>query len=185
MKTINVGAVRENPLERLRFLSEFTGFTAEDQKLLAGSVEVLGPALPGLLDALYEFLLGYDDTRRRFLGPQGEVDPAYLQVRKEHLTQWVLSTVTADDPKAFADYLTITGRRHTGVAGEPGRIVPPLYMVGLMSFVQTALTASVFKLMPGDPDKALKTALAWNKMLMIQLELFLKAMTPGWDDNLK
>ncbi len=184
-KAINLKSVRENPLDRFRFLSEFTGFSGEDRKQLAASVEILGPVLPDLLDALYDFLLGYDDTRKRFLGPQGEVDPAYMQVRKEHLTQWVLSTVTADDPKGFADYLNITGRRHTGVAGEPGRVVPPVYMVGLMSFVQTALTGTLFKLLPEEPQRALAMATAWNKMLMIQLEMFLKAMVPAWDGNLE
>jgi hypothetical protein len=178
-KRIDVAAIAKDPGQRFAFLREFTGFGADDWAAIRDSVRVLGPRLPGLLDAIYDHLLSFDDTRRIFLGARGEVDPAYIAIRKEHLTDWVLKTVEGNE-EGFARWLSEIGRRHTGVAGEPNRVVPPRYMVGLTSFVQTALTATILDALADKPAEARRTAIAWNKMMMIQLEIFLKAMAPAW-----
>ena len=144
-KSIDVPGISRDPSARMRFLMEFVGFTDADRLALLESVPVLGPVLPELLDALYNHLLAFDDTRRIFLGKRGEVDPNYIDLRKEHLTQWVLRTAgVSGEPGSLAAYLQETARRHTGVAGEPNRVVPPRYMVGLMGFVQSALWSALF-----------------------------------------
>src|SRR5687767_4376606 len=139
MKTIDTRGIATSAEKRLEFLESFVGFTDDDWKALADSVEVVGPKLPAILDALYEHLLSFDDTKRIFLGGRAEIDPTYIEIRKEHLTNWVLKTVGGGDKKSFANYIMATGRYHTGVEGDPGRTVPPRYMVALTSFVQTAL----------------------------------------------
>jgi hypothetical protein len=186
MKHIDVAGISSDPEKRMAFLEEFIGFTTDDWAALGDSVAILGPRLPGLLDALYEHLLSFDDTRRIFLGQRGEVDPNYMAVRKEHLTQWVLHTVgaAANDKAAFARYLSQTGRRHTGVEGEAQRVVPPRYMVALISFIQSAIFQTLSAALPGEQDKVVRLGLAWNKMLVIQLEMFLKVLGPHfpqWD----
>ena len=45
-------------------------------------------------------------------------------------------------------------------------------MVGTISFVQTAL-ADVLRQELADPEEALRAATAWNKMLMVQLDILL------------
>jgi hypothetical protein len=181
LKKVDSKGIARDPVKRLAFLESFVGFTDEDWKALAESVEVLAPKLPGLLDAIYAHLLGHDDTRRIFLGMRGELDPKYIEVRKEHLTEWVLRTASGrEDHDGFAHYLETVGRRHTGVEGEPHRQVPPRYMVGLTSFVQSGIIATLFECLPNDPAKVRRMGLAWNKMMMIQLEMFLKAMAPQW-----
>jgi hypothetical protein len=180
MKHIDVEALGKDMTVRINFLFDFMLFGDADWKALQESVEGLGPKLPGLLDAIYAHLLSFDDTQRIFLGERGKVDAAYIQTRKEHLTDWVLKTVEGGDPAAFARFIANVGRHHTGVAGEPGRVVPPRYMVALISFVQTALTATLFEVFAGDPAKIARCAIAWNKMLQIQLEIFLKVIAPHW-----
>lgn len=178
---------KSDPSKRMRFMMEFVGFTDADQRALLDSVPVLGPVLPGLLDAIYNHLLGREDTKKIFLGPRGEVDPSYIALRKEHLTQWVLRTAgVSGDPASFPAYIQETGRRHTGVAGEPSRVVPPRYMVGLAAFVQTALWNALFDALPDKPREVQRFGQAWSKMLMVQLEMFLKVMAPqwpGWDES--
>jgi hypothetical protein len=101
--------------------------------------------------------------------------------RKEHLTQWVLRTAgVAGDPASLPGYVMETGRRHTGVAGEPNRVVAPRFMVGLAAFVQSALWNALFDALPDKPRDVQRFGLAWSKMLMIQLEMFLKVMAPQW-----
>lgn len=181
-KRIDTDAISSQPEDRLRFLEEFVGFTAGDWAAIRSSTEVLVPRLPALLDALYEHLLSFDDTRRIFADPGGRVDPLYLAVRKQHLVGWVRATVSAgpDTRREFANYLNVIGRRHTGAAGDPGRAVPPRYLVGLVSVVQTTISEALFEALPDDPARALGYSLAWGKMLMIQLEMFLKNVAPQW-----
>jgi hypothetical protein len=178
---------KSDPSKRMRLMMEFVGFTDADQRALLDSVPVLGPVLPGLLDAIYSHLHSHDDTRRIFLGARGEVEPEYIALRKEHLTQWVLRTAgVAGDPATFPSYIHETGRRHTGVAGEPNRVVPPRYMLGLAAFVQAALWNALFDALPDKPREVQRFGQAWGKMLMVQLETFLKVMAPqwpGWDES--
>ena len=184
VKEVELAALLRDPAARFAFLADLVGFGADDWAALADSVTTLSPRLPGILDAVYAHLLAFDDTRRIFLGSTGEIDPVYMALRKEHLTDWVLRTVgAAGDPGAFARYLLETGRRHTGVAGDPGRVVPPRYMVALTSFLQTALMSTLLEALADQPEQLRRQALAWNKMMMLQLELFLKAMHADWDSR--
>jgi hypothetical protein len=182
MKRIDTDAISTRPEDRLRFLEDFVGFTDDDWTALRASTEVLVPRMPALVDALYEHVLAYDDTRRIFVGVGGTIDPLYVDVRKQHLVSWVRATVAAgpDTRYEFANYLNVIGRRHTGLAGDPRRVVPPRYMVALVSYVQTTLTTTFFEALADDPERALRFATAWNKMLMIQLEMFLKNIAPQW-----
>ena len=50
--------------------------------------------------------------------------------------------------------------------------MPSRFMVGTISFVQTAL-ADVLRQELADPEEALRAATAWNKMLMVQLDILL------------
>jgi protoglobin len=181
MKRIDTDAISSRPEDRLRFLEDFVGFTDDDWAAIRESVEVLVPHLPALLDALYEHLLSFDDTRRLF-AVGDEVDLLYLAVRKQHLLGWVRATVAAgpDTRREFANYLNVIGRRHTGVAGDPRRVVPPRYMVGLVSFAQTAFARVLHGALADEPERALRMSLAWSKMLMMQLEMFLKNIAPQW-----
>lgn len=180
-KRVPLAALSDSPAARFEFLAEFTGFRPQDWTLIADSIGVVGPVLPSILDALYDHLLSFDDTRKIFLGARGEIDPHYMAERKEHLTTWVLRIADGGtNPAELAEYLSQVGRRHTGVAGEPGREVPPRYLVALTSFIQTALLSTLWAELPNDGAKAVRMGLAWNKLLMIQLELFLKAAAPKW-----
>lgn len=181
MKTIDISRIAQEPEQRLAFLEDFTLFSEDDRAALADSVAVLAPRLPAILDALYEHLLAYDDTRRVFLGARGELDPNYIAIRKEHLTEWLLKVSTArEEGRSLASYLLEVGRRHTASGGDPQRAVPPRYMVALTSFIQTALWSTLFELLPDQPAQVRRFGLAWNKVLVIQLELFLKVMAPQW-----
>ena len=182
MKHIDVKAVSTDFEKRIEFLMDFVGFTDDDWAAISESVAVLGPHLPGILDALYDHLLSYDDTRRIFLGEGPDIDPNYIAVRKEHLTEWIMKTVEGGSLKQFANYIAGVGKRHTGVVGDPNRSVPPRYMVVLTSFVQTALVSTIIQNLPGEAEKATRLALAWNKMMMIQLEIFLKVLAPMWPE---
>lgn len=180
MKHIDVDALRQSPRARLDFLADFCLITDDDWAALDESLTYLAPRLPNLLDRLYEHLLSYDDTRRVFLGQRGEVDPAYIELRKEHMTEWIMRTIASTDRDDFARYVVRIGQRHTGVAGEPHRAVPPRYMVGLSSFIQTIIVETLFDSVTDDVAALRRMTLAWNKIVLVQLELFLQVIAPLW-----
>jgi hypothetical protein len=177
--------VRTDRGARAAFLCEFILMTEDDWSALGDSIDILAPKLPAILDAIYAHLLSFDDTHRVFLGTRGEVDPAYIVLRQEHLTDWILRSINGgEDLPAFAQFITDVARRHTGVAGEPERVVAPRYLVGLMSFVQSQILSSLIDTVVDDSACLKRYALAWNKLLMLELELFLKEVTehsPAWD----
>ncbi len=176
MKHIDVQAIRESPEARLEFLADFCLMSEDDWVALDDSLPYLAPRLPELLDRLYDHLLEYDDTRRVFLGENEQVDPAYMALRKEHMTEWIMRTISVGDRNRFAAYVIQTARRHTAV----GRSVPPRYMVSLISFIQTSILNALFDALPDDHTLRRRLSLAWNKMLMIQLEMFLQEIVPHW-----
>ena len=50
--------------------------------------------------------------------------------------------------------------------------IPARFMIGTMSFAQTAI-ASVLSQDMGDPARVLQASMAWNKVLMLQLDVLL------------
>jgi hypothetical protein len=181
VKRIDTDAISSRPEDRLRFLEEFTGFTEGDWQAIKESAGLLAPRLEALVEAVYDHLLAFDDTRRIF-ARAGSIDPDVLAARKRHLIGWVCMTAAAgpDTRRDFANYLNIVGRRHTAIEGDAGHAVPPRYLVGMTSYIQSALTVALFEVLPDEPERALRYAVAWNKMVMMQLEMFLKNVAPQW-----
>ena len=70
--------------------------------------------------------------------------------------------------------------------GEPGRVVPPRYMVALIATLQTSILGALAAQLPNQQAQVVRLGLAWNKMLIIQLEMFLKTLAPQfpeWDET--
>jgi hypothetical protein len=49
-----------------------------------------------------------------------------------------------------------------------------------MAYMQGLLAQTIHRALPGEPLQSRNLTIAWNKMLMIQLEFFLKASAPEW-----
>lgn len=178
--------MKTDPGSRLAVIEEFVGFGAADRAALRDSVMVLGPALPRLLDAVYEHLLAFDDTRRLFLGSKGEVDAQYLAIQKEHLTSWLLGvSVDRRADTDFAGWLVKIAKQHGG-SGPRSRRVPPRWMVALTGWLQAAISAALFDAQIPQQADLQRYLLAWNKLLVVQLEMFLHVIAPAfpaWDES--
>lgn len=185
MKTIDVAAMKADPAARLAVLEELVGFGPDDRAALRDSVAVLGPALPGLLDAVYDHLLAYDDTRKFFVGTTGTVDERYLAIRKEHLTSWLLGvTVDRGEDSDFARWLQGIAKHHAGT-GHGSRRVPPRWIVALTGWLQSAVSTALFDAQIAESADLRRYVLAWNKLLVVQLETFLHVVVPSfpaWDE---
>jgi hypothetical protein len=183
MKNIDESRLETDLEYRFHYLAEFMGFGADDVKVIHQAAGLLGPLVPGLVDAVYEKLHGYDATWRHFLprqdGYPGEVpltleqltmDHPQITFRKGHLKRYLERLVTAPYDTKMVVYLDMVGRMHTEKAGNPDIRVPLVQMNALLGFVADAVNATI--LAQKIPDDLKASAIrAFAKLLWLQNDL--------------
>ncbi len=183
MQTIDESRLETDVAYRFGYLTEFMGFGEGDIAAIHGAAEHLAPLVPGLVDAVYDKLFGYDVTKRHFVGkqsgydgevPQGleslTVDHEMIQFRKQHLGRYLVTLVSKPYDEQMLGYLDMVGKIHTPKAGSASLDVPLVQMNALMGFVSDALIATITGL-DLDRDTKIKTLRAFNKLLWLQNDL--------------
>jgi len=168
---------------RFNYLCEFIGFGAAEIDTVLSSAPLLAPAVPTLVDAVYEKLHTYDSTWRHFAplqsgymgnlpveGAVPEMEHQVIKFRKEKLAQYLCRLVTGPYDSRMVKYLDFVGAIHTAKAGAANIEVPLIQMNALMGFVADALTATIYAL-PLSPEDKLRTLRAFGKLLWIQNDL--------------
>jgi hypothetical protein len=168
---------------RFDYLAEFMGFGSDDVAVIHGAAPLLAPLVPGLVDAVYDKLQGYDSTWRHFLprqaGFEGEVpltletltlDHPQIIFRKQHLARYLERLVTAPYDAKMVTYLDMVGRIHTPAAGNPDIHVPLVQINALLGFVADAVNATILGAPLPFEAKAVAVR-AFSKLLWIQSDL--------------
>ncbi len=165
-------------LERTRIL---LGYGDADEALVRATRGVLLPQAEAIAGAVYEHLLSHPETAVHFTRADGRPDRAHLALRTDSFKGWLSATIEAPLDEEFAGYLAGVGRAHTRRGGSPAARVKGRYIVAAISFVQTALIGLLDAAI-ADRAELLATVSAWNKLLMIQLDMFL-AVYGGAEGN--
>lgn len=157
------------------FISEIMAFTGLDDADIA-LIRHTAPAVlkheRALTDALYDHLLKFPATARFFLKADGTPDNQRLERRKHTLGRWLRETAEVAITHEFAYYLLSVSLAHSHRQFGPGGKVPPQFMVGAISLAQTAL-ARIFEQELEDIQQAFEAALAWNKLMLVHLNVLL------------
>ena len=95
-----------------------------------------------------------------------------LERRKHSLGRWLRETAEVAMTHGFVYYLLAIALSHSHREYGPGGKIPPEFMVGAMSLAQTAV-AGVLRAELADPREALEASVAWNKLLLVHLNVFL------------
>ena len=156
----------------LRELAEFVGFDDADAAAIRASAPAVLQHEEALTTALYDHFLRFPATARFFLGSDGAPDRARIERRKHSLARWLRETAQAAVSHEYAYYLLSMGIAHSHRDYGPGGRIPPQFMVAAMSLTQTAL-AAIFRDEMGDPPRALAASMAWNKLLLLNLNALL------------
>ncbi|MEZ6139397.1 MAG: protoglobin family protein [Zavarzinella sp.] len=186
MKTIDENRLESDLEYRVQYLAEFMGFGDADIAIIHGAAPLLGPLVPGLVDAVYEKLFTYNATKRHFVPKQSgyegavptdlaslTVDHEMVKFRKQHLSKYLEALVTRPyDAKMFL-YLDKVGQIHTPQAGNPEINVPLVQMNALMGFVADAVTNTIFNLKL-DRDAEISAIRAFQKLLWVQNDLIVR-----------
>ena len=125
-----------------------------------------------ITEALYDHFLRFPESARFFVGEDGAPDLARLERRKHSLGRWLRETAEVAMTHGFVYYLLAIALSHSHREYGPGGKIPPQLMVGAMSLAQTAL-ADVLRAELADPREALAASIAWNKLLLVHLNVLL------------
>lgn len=160
-------------LERyVRELALFVGLSDADAAAIRASAPAVLKHEAALTGALYEHFLRFPATARFFLAPDGTPDRTRIERRKHSLARWLKQTAEAALTHDFAYYLLAVGLSHSHRDHGPGGKIPPQFMIAAMSLTQTAL-AGIFRDELGDAERALAAAVAWNKLLLLHLNVLM------------
>lgn len=163
---------------RMRQMADFVGLTDADLALIRASAPALLPRADALAAAVYERFLAYPATARYFLHRDGAVNETRLARRKHSLARWLRNSIEFQIDDQFPVFLLAVGVVHSNPPLPAGRhgSVPARFMTGTISFIQSEISAALAQEI-SDPALAMQTAIAWNKMLMLQLDVLLAGYT--------
>jgi hypothetical protein len=162
----------------IRELSEFVGLGETELAVIRRTAPLVLEQEASFTAAVYEHFLKYPATARFFVGEDGTPDLARLERRKHSLGRWLRTTAEAAASHESSYYLLAVGLSHSHRAQGPGGVVPAHFMVATMSLAQTTL-AQLFASRVADAAEALAASTAWNKLLLVQLNVLLLGYLPA------
>lgn len=159
---------------RFAEMVDFVGLSEEDRQLIKASVPLVMQHAPRLTDGLYDRFLQYPQARQFFVTDDDRPDEKRLESNKQTMLSWLRATASAPLNEGFVRYLVATSQMHANIPVHrpPLPPVPPRYIIGAISYYQTAL-ADLLHQHLADPGLASRTSKAWNKWLLASLELLL------------
>jgi hypothetical protein len=161
----------------VRELMAFVGLGESDVLAIRRSAPLVLAHEAEVTAALYEHFLKFPESARFFLGEDGSPDLARIERRKHSLGRWLRETAELATTHEFSYYLLAVGLSHSHRAHGPGGVVPARLLVGAMSLAQTAL-AGIFAAEIPDAAEALEASVAWNKLLLVHLNVLLLGYLP-------
>lgn len=183
MKIVDEERLESDLKYRFKYVANFIGFTDEDVAAIHAAAPLLAPAVPTLVDAVYDKLFEYDATKRHFVPRQSgyegpvpdnisDLNPSHemIQFRKGHLATYLKSLVTRPYDSGMVQYLDRVGQIHTPKSGNANLDVPLVQMNALMGFVSDAIVSTILGLDLGQESQA-RTLRAFNKLLWLQNDL--------------
>jgi Protoglobin len=171
-----------SPAERAHPGADMERFVREQMAFMGlaeGDVETIRRTAPlvlkhetALTEALYNHFLSFPETAQFFLSEDGTPDLSRLDRRKHSLGRWLRETAEVAMTHGFVYYLLAIALSHSHREYGPGGKIPAQFMVGAMSLAQTAI-AGVLRGELADPLQALEASVAWNKLLLVHLNVLL------------
>jgi len=159
---------------RFAEMVDFVGLSEEDRQLIKASAPLILAQTGHLNDVVYDRLLQYPQARKFFVTDNDEPDVKRIDANKFTMISWLTASTSASLNEGFVRYLVAISQMHRNIPIHRPRLGPvaPRYILGVIAFYQTAI-AEILQQQMSDTALALRTSVAWNKWLMVGLELLL------------
>ena len=155
-------------------MMDLVGLTEEDRQLIKASGPLIMSHAGRLNDTVYDQLLQHPQSRKFFVTDDDQPDAKRIEDNKKTMITWLRATTTAALNEGFVRYLVGISQMHRNIPIHRSHLSPvaPRYIISTISFYQTAIADILHREMP-DLAVASRTSVAWNKWLMVSLELLL------------
>ena len=174
----NMGAKQgaEDSGRYFQYMAQFVGFNESDAETIKLTRPIVEKHLPELVTKFYSHLLRHPPTRKFFLKQDGSVDQPYVELRMRHLTNFWLHAASGAYDDGFARYVDYVGRAHTSHGADPQIYIAERYVIGQVGFMQQAIGEAISKELRGaDESQQIRAIEAWDKLLMVILEMLARA----------
>ena len=159
---------------RMQELAEFVGLDEEGLELIQSTRDVILEHGDDLTASVYDNFLDFPETRRFFANEHGEVNEERLTRRKHSLMRWLRGSVDFQMDTDYPIRVLAMGIVHSHPPLHRAHLgsVPARFMIGTIGYIQAAVTDLLRRELE-DQELANRAASAWNKMLMLQLDIML------------
>ena len=159
---------------RLKEMADFVGLGEEELSLIRETSSVVLEHADSLTASVYDNFLKYPESRKFFLNADGEVDDVRLDRRKHSLARWLRGSIDFKIDEDYPIRVLATGIVHSLPPVHRAHMgsIPSRFMIGTISFTQTALAELLHREME-DTGLAARASAAWNKLMMLQLDILL------------
>ncbi len=159
---------------RMQELAEFVGLDQEGLELIQSTRDLILEHGDDLTAAVYDNFLDFPETRRFFADEHGEVNEDRLTRRKHSLMRWLRGSVDFQMDTDYPIRVLAMGIVHSHPPLHRAHLgsVPARFMIGTIGYIQAAVTDLLRRELK-DQGLAIRAAEAWNKMLMLQLDIML------------
>lgn len=159
---------------RMKEVAEFVGLGPAELETIRATGPIVSEHAAVLTASVYDHFLEFPEARKFFLDDAGLVDETRVDQRKHSLERWLRGSINFRIDEDYPIRLLATGIVHSHPPSHRAHLgsIPSRYMVATISFIQTALTTLLHREMT-DPIEATQAATAWNKLLIVQLDILL------------
>lgn len=157
--------------ERIEATRELVGYTSADAARIEASRALLADQTPAVAEEIYKALLSRPETAVQFMDATGAIDTTEVVMRRTAFAEWLRSLIGDPLDARTADYLASVGHTHARRESAATRI-KARYLVSTMASVQAAFTR-ILSAAILDPAELGACIAAWNKRLMIHLDMLL------------
>ena len=157
---------------RMKEVAAFVGLAQNELDIIESTRELVLSKGEEITGEVYDHFLKFQVTRRFFLNEDKAVDDDRLERRKHSLLRWLRGSLDFKIDEDYPVRLLATGIVHSHPPSHRAHMgsIPSRFMIGSMSYLQTLL-ANIFHSEMKDPEEAHQASVAWNKMLMVQLDI--------------
>ena len=157
---------------RMKEVAAFVGLAQKELDIIESTRELVLSKGEEITGEVYDHFLKFQVTRRFFLNEDKAVDDDRLERRKHSLLRWLRGSLDFKIDEDYPVRLLATGIVHSHPPSHRAHMgsIPSRFMIGSMSYLQTLL-ANIFYSEMKDPEEAHQASVAWNKMLMVQLDI--------------
>ena len=159
---------------RMKELADFVGLDEAELARIQATRDLVLDHGEEITGAVYDRFLEFPESRRFFADENGQVNEERLTRRKHSLLRWLRGSIDFKIDEDYPIRILATGIVHSHPPTHRAHLgsTPSRFMIGAMSYIHSLVAELLIGKMD-DPREAALAALAWNKMLMVQLDIML------------